>query len=63
MNQDPSVDNIIIQLPLPNHLDKDELLNVIDPSKDVDGQRILIWVCYYVANPTLWHVPHKVLVD
>jgi methylenetetrahydrofolate dehydrogenase (NADP+)/methenyltetrahydrofolate cyclohydrolase len=37
MNQDPSVDGIIIQLPLPNHLDKDELLNVIDPSKDVDG--------------------------
>ncbi|MDP1624777.1 MAG: bifunctional 5,10-methylenetetrahydrofolate dehydrogenase/5,10-methenyltetrahydrofolate cyclohydrolase [bacterium] len=36
-NVDATVDGIIVQLPLPAHLDKDAVINLIDPSKDVDG--------------------------
>ncbi|MEM9265076.1 MAG: bifunctional methylenetetrahydrofolate dehydrogenase/methenyltetrahydrofolate cyclohydrolase FolD [Cyanobacteria bacterium P01_F01_bin.13] len=37
LNQDERVDGILIQLPLPDHLDAVALLNRIDPAKDVDG--------------------------
>jgi methylenetetrahydrofolate dehydrogenase (NADP+)/methenyltetrahydrofolate cyclohydrolase len=37
LNQDPQVDGILIQLPLPDHLDAVSLLNQIDPDKDADG--------------------------
>lgn len=37
LNNDPQVDGILVQLPLPEGLDERELLEAIDPSKDVDG--------------------------
>ncbi|MBX2864315.1 MAG: bifunctional methylenetetrahydrofolate dehydrogenase/methenyltetrahydrofolate cyclohydrolase FolD [Leptolyngbyaceae cyanobacterium MAG.088] len=37
LNHDERVDGILIQLPLPDHLDAVTLLNRIDPAKDVDG--------------------------
>ncbi len=37
LNADDSVDGILIQLPLPGHLDSLELVSAIDPAKDVDG--------------------------
>jgi methylenetetrahydrofolate dehydrogenase (NADP+) / methenyltetrahydrofolate cyclohydrolase len=37
LNADPTVDGILVQLPLPAHLDADEVLLRIDPDKDVDG--------------------------
>ena len=37
LNADPSVDGILVQLPLPDHLDPKEVINAIDPDKDVDG--------------------------
>jgi methylenetetrahydrofolate dehydrogenase (NADP+)/methenyltetrahydrofolate cyclohydrolase len=37
LNADPAVDGILVQLPLPAHLDADEVLLRIDPDKDVDG--------------------------
>jgi methylenetetrahydrofolate dehydrogenase (NADP+)/methenyltetrahydrofolate cyclohydrolase len=37
LNQDERVDGILVQLPLPNHLDSVALLNQIDPDKDADG--------------------------
>ena len=37
LNADPLVDGILVQLPLPKHLDSDMLLERIDPAKDVDG--------------------------
>jgi methylenetetrahydrofolate dehydrogenase (NADP+)/methenyltetrahydrofolate cyclohydrolase len=37
LNQDERVDGILVQLPLPSHLDAVTLLNKIDPDKDVDG--------------------------
>ncbi|MDB9307018.1 MULTISPECIES: bifunctional methylenetetrahydrofolate dehydrogenase/methenyltetrahydrofolate cyclohydrolase FolD [Cyanophyceae] len=37
LNQDERVDGILVQLPLPSHLDAVALLNKIDPDKDADG--------------------------
>jgi methylenetetrahydrofolate dehydrogenase (NADP+)/methenyltetrahydrofolate cyclohydrolase len=37
LNADPQVDGILVQLPLPRHLDANAVLEAIDPAKDVDG--------------------------
>jgi len=37
LNEDPDVDGILVQLPLPKHLDTKAILQSIDPAKDVDG--------------------------
>ena len=37
LNADPGVDGILVQLPLPRHIDEDRVLDAIIPSKDVDG--------------------------
>jgi len=37
LNDDPLIDGILVQLPLPAHIDKDIILMSIDPLKDVDG--------------------------
>ncbi|MBE0453788.1 bifunctional methylenetetrahydrofolate dehydrogenase/methenyltetrahydrofolate cyclohydrolase FolD [Roseovarius autotrophicus] len=40
LNSDPAVHGILVQLPLPGHLDSDLVINAIDPAKDVDGFHI-----------------------
>ena len=40
LNADPAVHGILVQLPLPKHLDSDLVINAIDPAKDVDGFHI-----------------------
>lgn len=40
LNADPAVHGILVQLPLPKHLDSDLVINSIDPAKDVDGFHI-----------------------
>ena len=37
MNKAEHVDGILVQLPLPKHINADKVLNLIDPAKDVDG--------------------------
>lgn len=37
LNQDDRVDGILVQLPLPKHLDEDIVINALSPDKDVDG--------------------------
>ena len=37
MNENPNIDGILVQLPLPKHIDSDLILESIDPKKDVDG--------------------------
>lgn len=37
INENPRIDGILVQLPLPSHVDTDKILEVIDPKKDVDG--------------------------
>ena len=41
LNADPSVHGVLLQLPLPKHLDEQALLALIDPDKDVDGLHIV----------------------
>ena len=40
LNNDSQVHGILVQLPLPDHLDSDLVINAIDPAKDVDGFHI-----------------------
>ncbi len=40
LNADPDIHGILVQLPLPKHLDEDLVINSIDPAKDVDGFHI-----------------------
>jgi len=37
LNKDPKINGILVQLPLPKHLNEEEILFAIDPKKDVDG--------------------------
>ncbi|MBM4444096.1 MAG: bifunctional 5,10-methylene-tetrahydrofolate dehydrogenase/5,10-methylene-tetrahydrofolate cyclohydrolase [Chloroflexi bacterium] len=37
LNKDPKFHGILVQLPLPKHIDADKVLNLIEPKKDVDG--------------------------
>lgn len=36
-NEDPSIHGVIVQLPLPDHLDSQKVMDAIDPKKDIDG--------------------------
>ncbi len=37
LNDDPEIHGILVQLPLPDHIDADAVIDAIDPGKDVDG--------------------------
>ena len=37
LNKDENVDGILVQLPLPKHISEEKIINLINPSKDVDG--------------------------
>lgn len=37
LNQDPTIDGILVQLPLPQSIDEQKVIEAIDPNKDVDG--------------------------
>ena len=37
LNNDSNVNGILVQLPLPGHINKEKIINAIDPNKDVDG--------------------------
>lgn len=40
LNTDPAIHGILVQLPLPGHINEDLVINAIDPAKDVDGFHI-----------------------
>lgn len=40
-NKNPNIHGILVQMPLPSHIDDDIILNAIDPNKDVDGLSII----------------------
>ena len=42
LNADPSIHGFLVQLPLPGHLDEEQVINAIDPRKDVD--------CFHPSN-------------
>ena len=41
LNSDPDVHGILVQLPLPDHIDEQAVLAAIDPAKDVDGFHVV----------------------
>ncbi|MEM6827665.1 MAG: tetrahydrofolate dehydrogenase/cyclohydrolase catalytic domain-containing protein, partial [Pseudomonadota bacterium] len=41
LNTDPAVDGILVQLPLPDHLDEQSVIASISPDKDVDGFHVI----------------------
>ncbi|KAJ8926483.1 hypothetical protein NQ314_021150 [Rhamnusium bicolor] len=41
LNEDPSVDGILVQLPVPEHVSERNVCNAVDPRKDVDGFHII----------------------
>ena len=41
LNDDPAVDGILVQLPLPAHLDEQAIISAISPDKDVDGFHVI----------------------
>lgn len=54
LNADPAVHGILVQLPLPDHLNSDLVINSIDPAKDVDG--------FHVSNVGLLGTGQKSMV-
>jgi methylenetetrahydrofolate dehydrogenase (NADP+) / methenyltetrahydrofolate cyclohydrolase len=54
LNNDPQVHGILVQLPLPDHLDSDLVINAIDPAKDVDG--------FHISNVGLLATGQKAMV-
>ena len=41
LNENPDVHGILVQLPLPGHIDTEKVINAIDPDKDVDGFHVI----------------------
>ncbi len=54
LNNDPAVHGILVQLPLPKHLDEDLVINSISPQKDVDG--------FHISNVGLLGTGQKAMV-
>src|SRR3954454_21151820 len=53
LNEDDSVDGILVQLPLPGHLDENTVIEAIDPRKDIDGIHPFNAGRLYLGRPTL----------
>src|SRR5581483_12350155 len=52
LNDDDAVDGILVQLPLPDHVDEATVLRAVDPIKDVDGFHPFNAGQLYVGEPT-----------
>jgi methylenetetrahydrofolate dehydrogenase (NADP+)/methenyltetrahydrofolate cyclohydrolase len=53
LNADDSVDGLLVQLPLPDHIDENRVIEAISPAKDVDGIHPLNAGRLYLGRPTL----------
>ncbi|MDQ6963458.1 MAG: bifunctional methylenetetrahydrofolate dehydrogenase/methenyltetrahydrofolate cyclohydrolase FolD, partial [Mariprofundales bacterium] len=53
LNQDPKVDGILVQLPLPTQISADAIIGAIDPGKDVDGFHPYNIGCLMARTPAL----------
>ena len=51
LNADPEVDGILVQLPLPDHINEARIINAIDKSKDVDGFHPLNVAALWMKEP------------
>ena len=55
LNGDEAIDGILVQLPLPEHIDEARIIRAVEPIKDVDGFHPFNAGHLYLGNPT--HVP------
>jgi methylenetetrahydrofolate dehydrogenase (NADP+)/methenyltetrahydrofolate cyclohydrolase len=53
LNGDSSIHGLLVQLPLPDHLDEAPIIRAVDPAKDVDGLHPLNAGQLYLGRPTL----------
>lgn len=53
LNEDPSVDGMILQLPIPKHLDENKLIDAISKDKDADGFHVVNQGNLYQKKPTI----------
>jgi methylenetetrahydrofolate dehydrogenase (NADP+)/methenyltetrahydrofolate cyclohydrolase len=54
LNDDPSVHGILVQLPLPGHMDSHKVIETIAPAKDVDGFHVANAGALMVGQPGFW---------
>jgi methylenetetrahydrofolate dehydrogenase (NADP+) / methenyltetrahydrofolate cyclohydrolase len=54
LNRDPSVHGILVQLPLPKHMDSHKVIEAISPAKDVDGFHVANAGALLVGQPGFW---------
>jgi methylenetetrahydrofolate dehydrogenase (NADP+) / methenyltetrahydrofolate cyclohydrolase len=53
LNEDDSIDGLLVQLPLPGHLDENRVIEAISPGKDIDGIHPFNAGRLYLGRPTL----------
>jgi len=59
LNADPAVHGILVQLPLPRHMDAHKVIETISPAKDVDGFHVANAGALMVGQPGFWPcTPH-----
>ncbi len=54
LNQDPSIHGILVQLPLPAHIDAQKVIEAISPAKDVDGFHLASAGALMTGMPGFW---------
>ena len=54
LNNDPAIDGILVQLPLPSHMDAQKVIEAIAPAKDVDGFHIASAGALMTGMPGFW---------
>ncbi|MDB5893651.1 MAG: bifunctional methylenetetrahydrofolate dehydrogenase/methenyltetrahydrofolate cyclohydrolase [Rhodoferax sp.] len=54
LNRDPAVHGILVQLPLPRHMDSHKVIEAIAPAKDVDGFHVASAGALMVGQPGFW---------
>lgn len=54
LNADPAVHGILVQLPLPKHMDSQKVIAAISPAKDVDGFHVASAGALMVGQPGFW---------
>jgi methylenetetrahydrofolate dehydrogenase (NADP+)/methenyltetrahydrofolate cyclohydrolase len=54
LNEDPSIHGILVQLPLPKHMDANKVIATISPAKDVDGFHVASAGALLIGQPGFW---------
>ncbi len=54
LNRDPAIHGILVQLPLPAHIDAQKVIEAISPAKDVDGFHVASAGALMVGQPGFW---------